>query len=310
MNPQSVDADDAGAASDPNPISPEPAEAVRAWLADRIRGRIVGEDAETRQVELFEAPGERWFAADSAVVRVHADAAMFIGGLRALLIQSIHPLAMAGVAEHSDYRADPWGRLQRTADFLAATTFGPADQAEQAVAMVNRIHERVKGTAPDGREYSARDPRLLLWVHATEVDSFLAAHDRYGERPLDPAGRDEYVAQMSRVASGLGVIDPPTSIAELDEVLRSFRSELASTEASREATRYLLLEPPLPLSSRPAYGLLAASAVGLLPLWARRHLLIPYLPVTERLAVRPAGELITRTIRWALRNDRPYAAAH
>lgn len=310
MNPRSVDADDAGAASEPNAISAEPAEAVRAWLADRIRGRIVGEDAETRQVELFEAPGERWFAADSAVVRVHADAAMFIGGLRALLIQSIHPLAMAGVAEHSDYRADPWGRLQRTADFLAATTFGPADQAEQAVAMVNRIHERVKGTAPDGREYSARDPRLLLWVHATEVDSFLAAHDRYGERPLDPAGRDEYVAQMSRVASGLGVIDPPTSIAELDEVLRSFRSELASTEASREATRYLLLEPPLPLSSRPAYGLLAASAVGLLPLWARRHLLIPYLPVTERLAVRPAGELITRTIRWALRNDRPYAAAH
>ncbi|MGA0229851.1 MAG: oxygenase MpaB family protein, partial [Ilumatobacteraceae bacterium] len=272
MESGSVDADGMGASDDGER---EPAEAVRAWLADRIRGRIVGEDAETRQAELFEAPGERWFSSDSAVVRVHADAAMFIGGLRALLIQSIHPLAMAGVAEHSDYRADPWGRLQRTADFLAATTFGPAEQAEQAVAMVNRIHERVRGTAPDGREYSARDPRLLLWVHATEVDSFLAAHDRYGERPLDPEGRDEYVAQMARVASGLGVIDPPTNIAELDQVLRSFRSELASTEASREATRYLLLEPPLPLSSRPAYGLLAASAVGLLPLWARRHLLIP-----------------------------------
>ena len=106
------------------------------------------------------------------------------------------------------------------------------------------------------------------------------------------------------------MIDPPTDVASLDETLRSFRPELASTEASREATRYLLLEPPLPLSSRPAYGLLAAAAVGLLPLWARRHLLIPYLPVTERLAVRPAGEAITRTIRWALRNDRPYAAAH
>jgi len=290
--------------------SAEPAEVVRAWLAERIRGRIVGDDAEQRQAELFEAPGERWFAPDSAVVRVHADAAMFIGGLRALLIQSIHPLAMAGVAEHSDYKADPWGRLQRTADFLAATTFGPADQAEQAIQMVNRIHERVRGTALDGREYSARDPHLLAWVHATEVDSFLAAHDRYGERPLDAAGRDEYVSQMSRVASGLGVIDPPTDVASLDEALRSFRPELASTEASREATRYLLLEPPLPLSSRPAYGLLAAAAVGLLPLWARRHLLIPYLPVTERLAVRPAGEAITRTIRWALRNDRPYAAAH
>ena len=174
-------------AEDTESAGPEPAEQVRAWLADRIRGRIIGDDGPERTAALFDAPGERLFAEASPIRRVHADAAMFIGGIRALLLQSLHPLAMAGVADHSDYRADPWGRLQRTADFLATTTFGTVDMAEQSITMVRRIHEHVTGTAPDGRPYTANDPHLLAWVHVAEVDSFLAAHDRYGEQPLTPA---------------------------------------------------------------------------------------------------------------------------
>ena len=168
----------------------EPAEQVRTWLADQIRDRVVGPNAEDRTNELFNAPGERWFDDDAPIRTVHLDASMFIGGIRALLLQSLHPLAMTGVAQHSDYKNDPWGRLQRTADFLATTTFGPAEAADQAIATVTAIHDRVTGTTADGVDYRANDPHLLAWVHVAEVDSFLRAHDRYGESPLEGADRD------------------------------------------------------------------------------------------------------------------------
>ena len=108
-------------------------ESARRLIADAVRGRVVGDHADERASQLFTAPGERWFAEDRPIRIVHADVSMFIGGLRALLFQSLHPLAMAGVAAHSDYRSDPWGRLQRTADFLAATTFGPVTESERAI---------------------------------------------------------------------------------------------------------------------------------------------------------------------------------
>ncbi len=234
---------------------------------------------------------------------------MFVGGLRALLFQSLHPLAMAGVAQHSDYRHDPWGRLQRTADFLAATTYGPGSEAQRAVEVVHRVHERVVGTAPDGRPYAANDPHLLAWVHLAELDSFLAAHDRYGERPLRRDERDEYVANAALVASALGVVAPPTSVRELRDQLRAFRPELRGTAEARDAARYLLLQPPMPLGARPAYGLIAAAAVALMPAWTRWPLRLPWLPVTEAVALRPAGDVVTRTLRWAIR-PRPIIAEH
>jgi uncharacterized protein (DUF2236 family) len=282
-----------------------PIDELRGWVAARVRTGVVGspEHAAARHAELFDAPGERWFPPHAPIHRVHGDSSMFVGGLRALLLQSLHPLAMAGVAEHSDYRNDPWGRLQRTADFLAATTFGPAEEAERAVARVRAVHARVKGVAPDGRPYEANDPHLLRWVHLAEVDSFLAAHDRYGAHPLAPAERDEYVRNAAVVARALGVPAPPESAQALRDQLRMFRPELRGTPAAREAARYLLLQPPMPLAARPLYGVLAAAAVALLPRWARRPLLLPYLPVVEAVAVRPAGDALTRTLRWALRRD-------
>ena len=119
--------------------------------------------------------------------RVHADAAMFPGGVAALLLQSLHPLAMAGVAGHSGYRGDPWGRLQRTSHFLATTTFGTVEDAEATIARVRGIHERVRGKDPRGRAYRASDPHLLRWVHVAEAHSFLTAHQRYALEPLTAA---------------------------------------------------------------------------------------------------------------------------
>jgi len=269
-------------------------------VADRIRERVVGEDADGKAAAIFDAPGPRWFGEDRAIRRVHADASMFVGGLRALLLQSLHPLAMAGVAQHSDYRSDPWGRLQRTADFLAATTFGTVEVADAAVARVRMVHQRVRGRASDGRPYSANDPHLLRWVHICEVDSFLTSYQRYGAASLTPVEADQYVADMAVVASALGVNHPPVSVRDLRAEFAEFRPELAGTREAREAARFLLLEPPVPLPARAAYGLLAAAAVSLLPAWTRWPLRLPLLPVSERLAVRPAGAAVTGVIRWAL----------
>ena len=281
-------------------------ESARRLIADAVRNRVVGERADERSAQLFSAPGERWFAEDRPIRIVHADVSMFIGGLRALLFQSLHPLAMAGVAAHSDYRADPWGRLQRTADFLAATTFGPATESERAIAMVKKVHERVVGIASDGRPYRANDPHLLKWVHIAEVDSFIAAHRVFGETTLTENDYDHYVADMSLIADRLGVVEPPRSVAQLRQQLRYYRGELASSREARDAARYLLITPPLPLAIRPVYGIIGAAAVSLLPAWTRRPLRLPWLPITERAVARPAGAVLTRTLRWALTPDAPH----
>jgi len=275
-------------------------DAVRKNLGRSLFGLVAGPDGPANRSRIHDTPGPRWFDQDRPVRRVHADASMFVGGLRALLLQSLHPLAMAGVAEHSDYRGDPWGRLQRTSTFLAVTTFGPAADAQRAVDRVRGIHRRVTGVAPDGRPYTAGDPHLLEWVHIAEVDSFLLAHQLYGARPLDQSGRDGYVADTARVATALGVVDPPRTEQELAERIETFRPELTSTQSAREAARYLLLTPPLPVVARAPYGLLAATSVAMLPAWARMPLRLPYFPPVEATLIRLSGRIVVGGIRWAL----------
>ncbi len=275
-------------------------DAVRKNLGRSLFGLVAGPDGPTNRARIHHTPGPRWFDEDRPVRRVHADASMFVGGLRALLLQSLHPLAMAGVAEHSDYRGDPWGRLQRTSTFLAVTTFGPDVDAQRAVDRVRGIHQRVRGVAPDGRPYHAADPHLLEWVHIAEVDSFLLAHQLYGAQPLDERGRDAYVADTARVAEALGVVDPPRTEQELAARIEAFRPELSGTPSAREAARYLLLTPPLPIVARAPYGLLAATAVAMLPAWARMPLLLPYFPPVEATLIRMSGRVVVGGIRWAL----------
>jgi len=273
---------------------------VRDGLGERLFGMVAGPEGPANRARIHDTPGPRWFGEDRPIRRVHGDASMFVGGLRALLLQSLHPLAMAGVAEHSDYRGDPWGRLQRTSTFLAVTTFGPADDAQRAVDKVRGIHRRVHGVAADGRPYEASDPHLLEWVHVAEVDSFLRAHQLYGASPLDQQGRDDYVADTARVAAALGVLDPPRSEDELRQRISDYRPELAGTAAAREAAKFLLLTPPLPLLAKPPYAVLAATSVAMLPAWARLPLRLPYLPPLESTAVRVAGRTLVGGIRWAL----------
>jgi len=273
---------------------------VRARLAAAIFERVAGPEGPERRRVIHGGGGERWFAEERPIRRVHGDTSMFVGGITALLLQSLHPLAMAAVAGHSGYRGDPWGRLQRTSYFLAVTTFGRTGDAKAAIARVRGVHRRVTGTAPDGRPYAASDPHLLTWVHIAEADSFLRAHTRFGAEPLDQAGRDGYVADMALIAAELGVPDPPCDEAELTVRIGAYRDELAGTPQARQAARFLLLNPPLPLVARPPYSLLASAAVSLLPSWARRPLHLPTLPVTETALIRPAGHAMTHLIRWAI----------
>jgi uncharacterized protein (DUF2236 family) len=281
---------------------------VREAIANALRDRVIGDNADAKRDAIMFAPGPRWFGEDRPLRRVHSDSSMFIGGMRALLFQSLHPLAMAGVAQHSDYRNDPWGRLQRTADFLAATSFGPADVAQQTIERIKAVHTRVTGTASDGRAYSASDPHLLRWVHVAEVDSFLVAHQTYGANPLTPSECDDYVEDMAVIARALGVPAPPTSGQGLRDQINMFRHELHGTPESRDVARYLLIEPPLDMVSRIPYSLIGAAAVAILPAWARADLRVPYLPLTERVVVKPIGTLVASTIRWATSID-PYAPA-
>lgn len=273
---------------------------AREKLGHALFLRVAGPDGAKHRDRIHARPGPRWFEPDSMIVRVHGDASMFVGGIRALLLQTLHPAAMRAVSEHSGFRGDMWGRLNRTSHFLAVTTFGTAADAEKAVRMVRGIHEKVTGTMPDGTPYAASDPHLLAWVHVAEVDSFLRAYTVYGTQTLDQAQRDQYVAETSVIARKLGVLDPPMNEAELVEAMAAFRPELRGTPEAREAVSYLLFRPPLPLLAKAPYGVLVAAGVALMPAWTRLPLRLPYLPVSERTVIRMLGALATGTIRWAL----------
>ncbi len=282
-----------------------PANLVDA-AAELVRNGFVRALRVAPEVPLFSTEGDAgWFGPDSVVWRVHSDLSTLVGGLRALLYQTLHPLAMAGVAEHSDYRHDPWGRLHRTAEFVAATTYGTTEEAQAAVDLVKRVHLRVKGVAPDGRAYSATDPNLLAWVHVTEVDSFLAAYNRYGPG-LTAADADRYVAEMAVVGRALDSDPVPESVPELAEVLARYR--LHASAQTRDALKFLVF-PPLDWKLRPAYGLVTAAAIELLPISAQLELRLVSPPLAGPVAVRPALRTLLGTLRWALGEAPALAAA-
>ncbi len=275
---------------------------ARTRAQERLFDLVAGPDGPRTRDRVHGRRGPRWFPPGAPIRTVHGDVSMYVGGIRALLLQSLHPLAMAAVAEHSGFRGDPWGRLARTSAFLATTTFGAADDAERMIAAVRAVHGRVQGTTPDGRPYRADDPHLLRWVHVAEVDSFLSAHDRYGLDRLDPAAADEYVAQVAEVGERLGAGPGPLprTRAELDAALTAFRPELEGTAASRAATRFILVHPPVPLAMRAPYGVLSSAAVGLLPRWTRPLLGLPWLPGTEATVGRASGYAAVGTLRWLM----------
>lgn len=276
-----------------------PTGALRRSLQSAIRQTVAGGRPPVRDLSQPVVGEAGLFGPESVTWRIHADASMFIGGVRALFLQTMHPLAMAGVAEHSDYRSDPLGRLANTAQYVALTTYGTTEQAEAVIARVKAVHQRVAGVAPGGRAYSANDPHLLSWVQQALIDSFLRAYKRYGAEPLTAEEADRYVAEQAVVAERFGCDAIVTSVAELKERLRDERPELRADPAARTTARFLVA-PPLPLLARPAYGVLAAAAVGLLPRWVRRQLWLPVLPLVGPLAVEPAARTLCRTIDWVM----------
>ena len=252
-------------------------------------------------------PELAFVAPDSVVRRIHGDLpAMLIGGLSALLFQMLHPLAMAGVAQHSNYRSDPLGRLERTASFLGTTTFGTVDEARGAIERVRRVHGHVRGVAADGRPYTATDPDLLTWVHAAEVSSFLAASRVYAPSPPTPEEADDYLDQMAAVAVELGAVDVPRSTAALDAYFASVRPRLRFTPEARDARNFVLRGVGRWPHEVATYTLLVGAAQGILPTWARRQLKLPSLPAGDLLAVRPSARLLGTAFRWVVT---PAAAA-
>jgi uncharacterized protein (DUF2236 family) len=271
-----------------------------------VRRRIIAQlGGELPVDDIRSGSGPGWFGPDSVVWRVHQDPCLLVGGVAALLTQTLHPLAMAGVAEHSAYETDPWGRLQRTSMFLANTIYGDAACAERSVEIVRTIHRRVAGVAPDGRPYAATDPRLLLFVHVTEVAGFLRAYQRHGDSPLTAAASDQYVAEMAVIAEALGSDPAPRDVAELDACLDSFSGELAAgTQALRAVSflRGVQVEPAL----RPGYRYLFDAACALLD---RGHATLLGLDRAARCGrVGRNGTAISAALRWAL-GPSPVAAA-
>ena len=301
------------------PSTVNPAAALRNRLAWSIRTVLSGSGSR----KFAPTPGApTLLPAGGAAWLVHAEASMMVGGIRALLLQSLHPVAMQGVGEHSDFRQDPLGRLRRTVFFLGTTTYCSLPEAEAAIEAVRRVHLSVSGVTPAGRRYRADDADLLVWVHATEVDSFLEAFLRFGRRPRRRSGllapnlpertavsvgkvpvadlADRYTAEMATVAERLGITEPPRSHAELAAVIDGFRPVTAATDLSTEAV-YFLRRFPLPPVARLAYAVLFWAAVDSLPRWAQELHGLRCGPLRRSL-VRPVARGMLGAMGWALRH--------
>lgn len=283
--------------------------ALRSLLTASLAGALRPDPAElARYAEPAGDPG--LFGPGSLAWVVHADLpSMLVGGLAALMFQTLHPLAMAGVADHSGFRSDPLGRLERTARFVAGTTFGPTRLAEELLDRVRRTHERVVGTARDGRRYSANDPALLTYVHVTEVWCFLRSFQRYGPRPLLRSERDRYLAEVVVVAERLGARDVPASVAEVRAYLAAVAGELEATPEALDTVAFLRR----PLARRPeavvGHRVLTDAAFDLLPAHARALLGATPCGALRTVPVRTAGRAFTAAMRWAIGPSLVAAAA-
>ena len=223
-----------------------------------------------------------FFGPGSVTWRVSTDLGRPVAGLRALMLQALHPLAMAGVDQHSNWRADPVGRLAATSGYLATITFGDRAAAEQAAARVRRIHEHITGTdTVTGQRYEASDPALLLWVHATLVESGIVAAGMFGT-PLSAPDADRYVAEMVAAAELVGVPadQVPASLSDLDSYLTVSRPALRCTPAAAESMAYLLDPPGLDEDIAEIWADIREGVVATLPSWAQDMYGYPAAPLT------------------------------
>ncbi len=274
---------------------------LRARLMAPVAGSLAADRLPFEQYT--EPPGDPGlFGPGSATWRVHADPSMLVGGLAALMLQTLHPLAMAGVEEHSNYRDDPLGRLSRTGSFVTGTTYGSTDAAERLIKLVRGIHRKVRGTAPDGRPYSAADPDLVTWVHVTEVSSFLRAHQRFTPFPVRGDQADRYFHETSTIAERLGGEGIPRSRVAVRAYFRHVRPELEAGDQALGAITFLT-RPMRGRGTNPmmtaAHQVVIQAAVGLLPPWARDMLGLPQPSLVTQAVVVPAAHLLLGGLRFA-----------
>jgi uncharacterized protein (DUF2236 family) len=234
------------------------------------------------------AQADPLFGPDSMTWRVHADPVFPIGGVRALVLQALHPLTMAAVSQQRGFDENFWGRLDRTGRYVSTLTYSPAPQAHRLAAQVRGIHRKLRGTDPEtGESFRLDRPDLLLWVHCCEVDSFLTTARRAGA-PISDREADEYLREQVRAARLIGIPEAmvPATVADMTQYFRDVRAELRLTDAARRGVRVLAV-PPMPkrvrllTPARPAWAGLAAMAFALLPRWARRMYRLPGLPTTD-----------------------------
>jgi len=239
------------------------------------------------------------FGPHSVVWRVHGDVTgMMVGGVSGLLLQMLHPRVLAGVWDHSNFRADMLGRLRRTAKFIALTSYGGREEAEAAIARVRAIHTKVGGTLPDGTPYRADDPRLLAWVHVTETLSFLGGWVRYAEPGMPAADQNRYFAEMAQLGERLGADPIPRTKSEALALLQAMRPELQVDARTREVAGLVLNARAHKRAAEPLQRLTMQAAVDLLPDWARRmHGLANPAPLTPLVRAGTLG--VARTLRWA-----------
>lgn len=236
---------------------------LRNWVLDVLRrdGAAPDYDSPVGDLGLFGPHTVTW--------KVHADfPSMMAGGLNALLLQALHPLALSGVWDHSDFRSDALGRLRSTIAFVARTSYAPRGPAMEAIDRVRGIHRTVQGSAPDGRSYSAEDPHLLNWVHCTEAWSFLRGYQVYCQDRIPVPMQDRYLQETAFIAEALGATNVPKSTHELDLFFKNIQAELVYDQRTREVISVLAdLTLPIPMP-RLGRGLFLGAGAALLPDWA------------------------------------------
>lgn len=276
-----------------------PSDFLRQRLVNRVRAVFNDTEAGEQPVPPSDTA---YFAKDTPIRMVHADAvSMMIGGIRSLLLQMLHPHALQGVLDHSNFREDMHGRLRRTAKFIAITTFGDRNEADTIIARVNRIHAQVRGTLPDGKLYSAQNPETLAWVHVAEAISFLEAYLAYVKPGMSFADQDEYFRQFAIIAHKLGADPVPETKNEAEKLMRHFRSQLRASPEASEVARLVLTQKP---EGTPpgVQQMLGTAAVDLLPAYARQMLGLDN-PGLRAVPAKFAAHAAGRTLRWAFRQS-------
>lgn len=278
---------------------PDPIESLRLKLVEQVRDVFNDKSAAHKP----EPPSDAaLFEKDTPIRMVHADlVGMMSGGIRALMLQMLHPHALQGVLDHSNFREDMHGRLQRTARFIAVTTFGHRDRATAAIERVNAIHAKIEGTLPDGTPYKATNPRTLAWVHVTEAQSFLAGYLRHVRPTMPGHEQDEYYRQFAIVARALGADPVPISRNEAETIFRELRHDLRTSAEAREVAQLVLTQRPkgAPIGVQ---AILGADAVAMLPSWSRSMLGLNT-PGLTALPARAATWGVGKTLRWAFKQN-------